>query len=189
MRNQGILFWQPKTDLLRLTLSIKNGNYLVTILNYAIWPFLFFISFLLIKHHANLFWQILIATVLGEIVEKVIKRRIFWRRPLFVRRDDVPRGLVKKWYETGSFPSGHTTKAVYFFLTLLQSPVFSPLVYLLITIPLIIFRVIIGFHYPIDILGGTIIGVLCFLLVHQLVFPVFLVNLVHIIFNFVFFIR
>jgi membrane-associated phospholipid phosphatase len=90
---------------------------------------------------------------------------------------------VERWYKTGSFPSGHTMKAVFFLLFILQYQVFSPVIYLLITISLLSFRVLAGFHYPIDMLGGLVLGLSIWLTTYRLQFPPFLVNFIRTIFN------
>lgn len=189
IKKDHLLFWQPRTDFLQFFLKTRQCRRLLVILNYLIWLFLFFISYLLIRYKTNIFWQILTATVLAEVIERGIKSFVFWKRPLFTRQDPIPPGLVKSWYQTGSFPSGHTTKATYFFLFLLQNSVFSPIAYLLGVVPLIFFRVIVGFHYPIDLLGGIIVGAISWLIVHSLIFPSSMVEFIRIIFNFVFFIH
>jgi len=189
MNRQNVLFWQSHRDFLKLLLSFKFGSKLLLLLNYLIWPFLFFICFLLVRQSANFFWQILMATIVGEFIERYSKSKLFWKRPLYLRKDKTPYGLVKKWYETGSFPSGHTTKAVYFFLLTLQAGIMNPFLYLLLTIPLLFFRVLVGFHYPIDVIGGIAIGSFIWLVTHQLVFPPLLVETIQTIFNFVFFIK
>lgn len=156
----------------------------MVLFNYSIWYFLAFISFLLVSHSPNVFWQVCLATIIGELVEKFGKKHQFWRRPLYNRKDQAPPGLVERWYKTGSFPSGHTIKAIYFCLYLIQHQVFHPLVYLLVVTPLILFRILVGFHYPIDVLGGAVIGGIIFLITHTLQFPPFLNHLVQSFFNF-----
>jgi membrane-associated phospholipid phosphatase len=189
MIQKSLLFWQPKTDYLNLLKTTKLSQSLTVFLNYLIWIFLFLISYLLIKNQTNLFWQLLIATIAAEIIEKIGKNKCLWKRPMTIRHDTVPPGLVQKWYQTGSFPSGHTIKATYFFLFLLQNYVFSPIIFLIITVPLLFFRVLVGFHYPIDMIGGVVIGFVIWFFVHNLIFPEFLINLTRLIFNFVFLIH
>ncbi len=189
MNNGGILFWQPQRDYLRSLSHTLWGKKTLVVLNYLIWFYLFYVSYRLIKTDANIFWQIAIACIIAEVIERLLKAKIFWKRPLFEHRDQIPPGLVKKWYQTGSFPSGHTSKAVFFFLFILHYHVMSPIIYLLITIPLLLFRVLVGFHYPIDMLGGLIVGISSWLVVYQLTFPRFLIESIHKIFNFVFFIH
>lgn len=187
MNNKSIFFWQPNPDILKILNKNIFGQILVIILNYSIWLFLFFMSFLLIKYETNIFWQLLTATIIGEIIEKYGKSHALWRRPLYQRNDTTPIGLVDRWYKTGSFPSGHTIKAIYFLLFIIQYPVFGTTTYLFIVVPLLYFRILIGFHYPIDMLGGILAGSLIWLMTHQIVFPEFLTNIIQTIFNFVFF--
>jgi membrane-associated phospholipid phosphatase len=183
MKLKSFFFWQPRHDFLRLLTSTVTGRIILVICNYAIWLFLFYISFSLIKFNINIFWQILFATIIAEIIEKVLKSKIFWKRPMFVRHDQTPPGLVDKWYQTGSFPSGHTIKAVFFFLFCLQYHVFIPGAFLAIVTPLLFFRVLIGLHYPIDMFGGLLIGVIIWAANSWYTFPYLINQLIKLIFD------
>ena len=108
---------------------------------------------------------------------------------MFHQRKIAPKGLVNNWYYSGSFPSGHTMKATYFLLFVASTGVMSLPLFLLIVIPLLTFRVLAGFHYPIDIIGGIILGIILWFLTKSLVFPAYLNNIINIIFNFVFLIK
>jgi len=162
---KDFLFWQPKNCLI----SKLNKN-LIVVLNYIIWPFLGYISLLLILKDPHVFWQLLVATILGEIIEKIGKKHphINWKRPFIDKKHTVPQGLIYSWYEHGSFPSGHSIKVVYFLLFIIQYQVFNPVIYCLIVIPFLLFRVFIGFHYPIDMFGGATIGLLLWRLTSNL---------------------
>ena len=186
---KSFLFWQPKKDWLNWMEQTLFRKKCVIFLNYIIWFFLFYISYLLIKKDTGIFWQILIATLVAEVFERFLKSKIYWRRPFFNRKDKTPLGLVDRWYKTGSFPSGHTIKTTYFLLFIIQYSVFPIPIFLLIVIPLLFFRVIIGFHYPVDMFGGFITGCLVWGLSKWIVFPIFLTEIIKIIFNFVFFIK
>lgn len=183
------LFWQPNFDFLNYLNRSALGRYSIIILNYVIWFFLFAVAYFLIKNQTNIFWQLLVATVIGEIIEKVGKSHALWSRPLFQRHDPTPIGLVDCWYKSGSFPSGHTIKVTYFFLFLLQYHFFSPTIFLEVSLPLLFFRILVGFHYPIDMLGGLLFGYLIWALTHQIVAPDVWTHLIHVIFNLVFFIK
>jgi len=172
MKN-SLLFWQPQFDLIKIINKFKYSTALMIFLNYFIWVFFVFISFLLVFKDINIFWQLFIATFFGEIIEKYGKSHALWKRPFFKRHSHVPTGLVESWYETGSFPSGHTLKATYFFLFAMQYQVISPIIFLLIVIPLLTFRVVVGFHYPVDMIGGTLIGFVLWFLVKMLMTYVF----------------
>lgn len=154
------------------------GRKIILFLNYILWPLLGLISFLLIRNNANYFWQILAACVITEIIEHILKNNFFWKRPLHARRDQLPPGLIKKWYEGGAFPSGHMTKASYFFFLTLTSNIISPELFLILVLPLMLFRVVVGFHYPIDMLGGLLTGLFAWLVTHNLIFPDILVSLI-----------
>ena len=156
------------------------------IFNYAIWFLFLYLSILLVGYNPNIFWQLLVATVLAEIVEKLIKKKVYWRRPMFVRHDATPVGLVDRWYQSGAFPSGHTIKATFFFLFLLLYPVFNIQLYFLIVLPLLFFRVLVGFHYPIDVFGGILIGILMWLSSFRIIAPLFAQNFIKIVYDFVF---
>jgi len=187
--NNRFLFWQPKTDYLKSLAKSKFKLSLLVVLNYLIWIFLFYISYLLARHSTLIIGKIFIITLLSEVIEKILKKRIYWRRPLFVRHDKTPPGLIDSWYKTGSFPSGHTIKATYFLMLILQYQVFNPFIYLLIVLPLLTFRVIVGFHYPVDMLGGGIIGVVLYLLATPLSLPTFVNSIVDKLFKIIFYVR
>jgi len=180
---KNILFWQPKKDYLRFLINYSFGHQLILIINYSLWPFLFLVCYILIKTDFNVFWQIATATILTEIFEKISKKSFFWKRPLYAKKDSLPTGLHKAWYTGGSFPSGHCTRAIYFLLLITQYGHFSPILYIAFILPLLVFRVIIGFHYPIDMLGGVVVGFVAWLATHNLVFPDILVNLIKNIFT------
>lgn len=168
MPQTSLLFWQPKQDYLRSWSHHPLGRILIVVLNYLIWFFFFYISYLLIRHDFYIFWQLLFATILGEVVERWLKKKILWRRPMFNRHDGTPIGLVDAWYRTGSFPSGHALKTAFFFLFILQYSVFPPFLFLIITLSLLLFRILMGFHYLADIIGGFILGLLIWLPIHWL---------------------
>lgn len=186
---RSILFWQPSKDILPFFLKTKLSRIVLVILNYLIWVYYFYVSYLLIRSDINFFGQLFIATFIAELVERFIKNKRLWTRPLFNRSHKTPPGLVDSWYKTGSFPSGHTIKATFFFLFILANPVISPTSFLIITIPLLAFRVLVGFHYLIDMIGGLLIGLLIWILSRNLMMPDQLNTVLSSVFNFVFFIR
>ena len=189
MSLKQILFWQPKNDYLRWFQKTYLRKKILIILNYIIWLFFFYISYLLIKSDTNIFWQILFATIIAEIVERFVKSKVYWCRPMFEHKDKTPIGLVDSWYKTGSFPSGHTIKAVYFFIFIIQYQIFSPYLFLIFVLPLLTFRVIVGFHYPVDMLGGIFLGVIIWLTSKGIILPEYLTNIVKQIFDFIFLLK
>jgi membrane-associated phospholipid phosphatase len=185
MKFINTLFWQPQSNYYQIIASSVAGKILLISSNYVTWIFLIYPSYLLVKHNPNIFWQLLFATILGEILEKTIKLKGFWKRPAFINNAQVPDGLIKSWYLTGSFPSGHTIKAAFFLLFLLQYQLFF-LAFIIIIVPLLLFRIMIGFHYPIDLLGGIFLGIIIWLLTRYIQMPLFLNQFIQNIFLFIF---
>ena len=186
----SFLFWQPKTDLYQKISQTKYGNKFLVILNYIIWVFLFYVSYLLIRQDKNIFWQLLLATIISELIEKFLKTKSFWQRPLHQNNNKLPKGIMKSWYQKGSFPSGHAIKAIFFFIFILHTSIsICPILFLIIVTPLVLARIFFGLHYPVDVLGGIIIGLIIGYLVMQIQFPDFMINFITPIFNFIFFIN
>jgi membrane-associated phospholipid phosphatase len=180
------LFWQSNRDYLKIFDHSILGETVLIVCNYSIWVFFFVVSYFLIRHDINFFGRLFLATLIAELIERYLKKQKIWIRPMFNRRSVAPIGLVNAWYYSGSFPSGHTIKMVYFLLFVIITHVISIPLFLAITIPLLTFRVIAGFHYPIDMIGGIIIGVALWFFTKGMVFPDFINNFIQPIFNFVF---
>ncbi|MGI5840992.1 MAG: phosphatase PAP2 family protein [Patescibacteria group bacterium] len=170
-RAKDFLFWQPPLDYLALLLSKKFGRQLFVFLNFFIWPYLFYLSVILTITDPNIFWQIFIAMFISVFVEYLLKSLLPWKRPITKTQNFLPFGIHHQWALKGSFPSGHTAKTLIFFLFILQYGVHSPLIFILINVPLVLARIFLGFHYPVDIFGGLLTGFISWLFTHQLIFP------------------
>ena len=184
-----LFFWQSKKDYLSVFDHSFFGEINLIICNYSIWIFFFIVSYFLIHHDINFFGRLFFATLIAEIIEKYLKKQKYWIRPMFNRRSVAPVGLINNWYYSGSFPSGHTIKTVFFLLFIISTGAFPLSLFLIITIPLLSFRVFVGFHYPIDILGGIFLGILIWIITKNIISPDILNNLIQTVFNFVFFIK
>jgi undecaprenyl-diphosphatase len=92
---------------------------------------------------------------LGVVVYKVLKRAFVRERP-FITHEAID--LAMPPLDRYSFPSGHTLHAVSF---VLQATIHFPqLGWVLIPLALTIAasRVILGLHYPTDVLAGAVLG-------------------------------
>jgi undecaprenyl-diphosphatase len=93
--------------------------------------------------------------VLGLVVYKVLKRAFVRERPFITHAAIDPAMPPLDRY---SFPSGHTLHAVSFALQ--ASMHFPQLAWVLIPLALMIAasRVVLGLHYPTDVLAGAVLG-------------------------------
>jgi undecaprenyl-diphosphatase len=95
--------------------------------------------------------------VLGVVVYKLIKHTTHRPRP-YVAHADIVLGAAP--LDQFSFPSGHTLHAVMF--TIIMVSAFPQLGWILLPFTLLVAcsRVVLGLHYPTDVLLGAAIGVL-----------------------------
>ncbi|RPI13055.1 MAG: phosphatase PAP2 family protein [Lysobacterales bacterium] len=101
--------------------------------------------------------QMTVGGVLGIAIYKFLKQRLVRERP-FVSHDDILCGTAP--LDRYSFPSGHTLHAVNFTaLALTQVP---ELGLLLVPFAALVAasRVVLGLHYPTDVVAGAAIGAL-----------------------------
>lgn len=95
------------------------------------------------------------AAIAGLVIYKLIKSFTERPRPFVKNRNIVPGTTPLDQY---SFPSGHTLHAVSF--SLIAVHYFPVLGWLLLPFALLVAmsRVVLGLHYPTDVLAGAIIG-------------------------------
>lgn len=96
-----------------------------------------------------------LTAMLGLVVYKVLKRAFVRERP-FITHAAID--LAMPPLDRYSFPSGHTLHAVSFALQ--ASVHFPQLAWVLIPLALTIAasRVVLGLHYPTDVLAGAVLG-------------------------------
>ena len=101
--------------------------------------------------------HMLAAGIVCTLVYKTIKRHTTRRRPCDAHTDIV---LLAAPLDRYSFPSGHTLHAVAF--TLVATAYYPALVWILapFTVLVALSRVVLGLHYPSDVLAGAAIGAL-----------------------------
>lgn len=93
--------------------------------------------------------------LVGVVLYKWLKHKLTRHRP-FVVHDGIRLGAVP--LDENSFPSGHTLHAVGF--TIVATSYYPYLALLLIpfAIAVALSRVVLGLHYPTDVLAGAAIG-------------------------------
>ncbi|TSA16478.1 MAG: phosphatase PAP2 family protein [Betaproteobacteria bacterium] len=109
--------------------------------------------------------RMLAAGMIGLVVYKLLKSRTTRPRPYQVL-GDIRAGIDP--LDAFSFPSGHTLHAVAF--TLVAVSRFPALAWVLVPFTLLVAlsRVVLGLHYPSDVLAGAAIGALVALAVPAL---------------------
>jgi undecaprenyl-diphosphatase len=104
-----------------------------------------------------LFLQVALADFVGQLISYGLKQEIDRERPSLVY--PTPKPLVHTPHE-GSFPSGHaTTSFACATILSLHAPRAAPAFFLLAA-AVAWSRVYVGVHYPLDVLGGAVLGVL-----------------------------
>ncbi len=99
--------------------------------------------------------HMLAAGLTGTVVYKWLKQKTHRPRPFQVRQDVW---VVGKPLDHFSFPSGHTLHAVAFSVVAMHYYPELAIVLMPFTIMVAMSRVILGLHYPSDVLAGATIG-------------------------------
>lgn len=99
--------------------------------------------------------QIAVTGIAGVLIYKALKSRLVRERP-YINRGDILCGTAP--LDRYSFPSGHTLHAVSFSIMLSQAepaliPVVAPFALLVAAS-----RIVLGLHYPSDVVVGAVIG-------------------------------
>jgi len=151
---KNFLFWQPTNfndD------GILIHWFLFFFSHWFVWVIIFLLTVWLRVKKKNkellFFWLLLI---ISQIVETVIKYFSLWPRPFYISGASPPDWIGN--YSLGSFPSGHAIRTILilYFLWKEKTDFFW------IALPglavMNLARILFGLHYPIDIIGGFLIG-------------------------------
>jgi len=115
------------------------------------------VGILIIKGSEGFFPVIhmLLAGLVGTLLYKWLKGKTLRPRPYEVHQDVW---LTGKPLDKFSFPSGHTLHAVVFSLVVLSY--YPDIAYIIVpfTVMVGLSRVVLGLHYPSDVLAGALIG-------------------------------
>jgi len=101
--------------------------------------------------------QMLFAGAVGVSIYKHIKSRVSRPRP-FVAHPEIVRGAAP--LDEQSFPSGHTLHAVSFTLIVVTQLPWLGWLLIPFTLLIALSRMVLGLHYPSDVMMGALIGLL-----------------------------
>ncbi len=146
---KSLLFWQPTFPSKSLLMFFFS--------HWFLWLLIIGLSgFWLIKKRFKIFSIFWILLVVFEIANTVLKAFSPWNRP-FINDVTIPPEWIGS-YSQGSFPSGHAFRSIILLCFFWRED--KRLFWILLPGVLLvsISRVVFKLHYPIDILGGYIIG-------------------------------
>lgn len=123
--------------------------------------------------------RLLTANVLSMVIIELVKLKINRKRPCFTLEDVVVR-TPKRYYKGPSFPSGHTqgflsNMLLMIYVSLIYFEFIQVLPFIIISMALSILmalsRIHVGVHYPSDVIGGLITGIILFFMTLFFAYP------------------
>jgi undecaprenyl-diphosphatase len=99
--------------------------------------------------------QCVVAGLAGLLIYRTLKRRLVRERPYMTHGDIVCAGRPLDRF---SFPSGHTLHAVSFTLIVASSVPALALVLAPLALLVALSRIVLGLHYPTDVVAGGALG-------------------------------
>ena len=124
--------------------------------NFGIVWILSAILFLISKSYESAGEKIICGLVLGVILGNLLLKHIFSRpRPFQV---DKTKELIIRAPKDYSFPSGHTISSVISACVLIQTNILFGMTALMLCFMILFSRLYLYVHYPSDIAGGIIVG-------------------------------
>jgi undecaprenyl-diphosphatase len=141
--------WPSLRGVFRVASRLGDGVFWYTLM--ALLPVLFGTGAWLASVHMA------VVGVTGVLLYKLLKTRMVRERP-FVTHAAINLGTAP--LDQYSFPSGHTLHAVSF--TLVATAYYPVLAWLLLPFAALVMlsRVVLGLHYPTDVVAGAVIGAL-----------------------------
>ena len=118
-------------------------------------PLLLLLIPFIILGNSTVFYSLLIALLVNEVIGSLIKIIFPKKRP----NNQTYNNLIEK-IDAGSFPSIHASRITLTYLTLFSNTdiITNKIIYILIILLVIISRILLKKHFVIDVIGGLIIG-------------------------------
>ena len=134
--------------------------------NYGIVWILSAILFMMSKNYQNTGEKIICGLSLGVIIGNLLLKHIFSRPRPF--RLDNTKELIIRAPRDYSFPSGHTLSSVISACILLHANILFGMIALVLCLMILFSRMYLYVHYPSDIAGGIILGIIIYKIVLKL---------------------
>jgi len=133
----------------------------------VVWVFIACILFLLNRKRGHeIVFNTLLAVIFSSFLNDLLLKTVFYRERPYLALQDVHH-LGTSWHNS-SFVSGHTASSFAAALVLSSFfPKFSAL-FIALALGIAYSRIYVGMHYPSDIIGGVIIGIISAYLVYKL---------------------
>lgn len=162
-----LLLWIQEHRIVALDRVMYWISFVTTFVTIA--TLLVMIYFGWVKHNAKLklvFWQLLTTFLSAALIAGIIKSIVKRVRPFA----DHPEILKLSEAGSYSFPSGHTTEAfsVAIAICLLFPKQKWTTLFLLWAVLIGYTRMVLGVHYPLDVLGGIILAIMLNYVVHRI---------------------
>lgn len=136
---------------------IRNWFRMISRLGDGVFWYMLMLAILAIQQNEGIkpVLHMLTAGLTGTMIYKWLKQKTLRPRPYQVRQDVLMSGKPLDYF---SFPSGHTLHAVAFSgVVLAYYPILTGLL-IPFTVMVGMSRVILGLHYPSDVIAGALIG-------------------------------
>lgn len=136
-----------------LLAGILFGNRWISRIMYVLYPAL--LVYVLVVGYPN-WWTFLLIPALGFVLLSLFRKALNAPRP-YEKENMIP--LLTKETSGQSFPSRHVFSATIISMCALRAFPLLGVICLFLSILLAVFRVLLGVHYPRDVVAGYLVGI------------------------------
>lgn len=154
---KNLQFLEERRVLKRVLLPFSHAVTALCAVIYAVFVYTAFIK----TYTADTMIRILGAPILCLIIVVILRYAVARPRPYAEKGANIQPVSKKKKGENNSFPSRHVACAFVIATLLLPFMTGVALVLYLLSVLLAYARFALGLHYPSDLIGGAIIGIVC----------------------------
>lgn len=104
-------------------------------------------------------WRVILTIALSSLVVNGVVKPFIWRDRPFKVLGDVR--VIDAQPQSSSFPSGHAANAIAGAVATSQMLPGATVIWWLLGATIAISRIYVGVHFPLDVLSGSILGLMC----------------------------